>query len=296
MLQASNGSKLKRELEDFEAGSIFRHFNITNFLEGDLFAWYLPEWNTAVESWVRSLVLQLDSYNPGTLSEDPIESRDLLKKLYHQLFPKSVRHDLGEYYTPDWLAEHVLNRVGYDGNPDTRILDPACGSGTFLIMAIARIRHWYDKNRESIGYNEAELCRKILANVIGFDLNPLAVMAARTNYLIAIRSLVSHVDSIEIPVYLCDSIMTPSEHGGLFAGNLETARELKTAAATFIIPTEIARCQRDIARYAELLEGCVKNKYTPDEFIARAKEDELSVQDALVHTELYKELVRLDRH
>ena len=295
MMQAPTGAKLKRELEDFEAGSIFRHFNITNFLEGDLFAWYLPVWNPAVESWIRSLVSQLDAYNPGTLSEDPTESRDLLKKLYHQLFPKSVRHDLGEYYTPDWLAEHVLDRLGYAGNPDNRILDPACGSGTFLVMAIARIRHWYDENREKISYNESELCRKILANVIGFELNPLAVMAARTNYLIAIRDLVGHVDSIEIPVYLCDSIMTPSEHGGLFAGHLEKARELRTAAATFVIPTEIATTQQDIARYAELLEGCVRNRYTPDEFVARAKEEGLSVQDALLHTDLYKELVRLDR-
>ena len=295
MIQAPTTAKLKRELEDFEAGSIFRHFNITNFLEGDLFAWYLPVWTPAVETWVRSLVSQLDGYNPGTLSEDPSESRDLLKKLYHQLFPRSVRHDLGEFYTPDWLAEHVLDRLGYKGDPDCRVLDPACGSGTFLVMAISRIRRWYDENREKCSFNEAELCRKILANVIGFELNPLAVMAARTNYLVAIRDLVSHVDGIEIPVYLCDSIMTPSEHGGLFAGHLEKARELRTAAATFIIPTEIARTQRDIAHYAELLEECVRNGYKPDEFVARCKEDGLSVDDAVIHSGLYSELLRLDR-
>lgn len=294
MIQAPTTAKLKRELEDFEAGSIFRHFNITNFLEGDLFAWYLPAWTPAVEAWVRSLVAQLDGYNPGTLSEDPSESRDLLKKLYHQLFPRSVRHDLGEFYTPDWLAEHLLDRLAYKGNPDVRVLDPACGSGTFLVMAISRIRRWYDENREKCSFSEGDLCRKILANVIGFELNPLAVMAARTNYLIAIRDLVSHVDGIEIPVYLCDSIMTPSEHGGLFAGQLEKARELKTAAATFIIPTEVAGTQRDIARYAELLEECVRNGYSPDEFVARCEEDGLSVDDAVIHSGLYKELVRLD--
>ena len=294
MIQAPTGARLKRELEDFEAGSIFRHFNITNFLEGDLFAWYLPVWNQAVEAWIRSLVSQLDAYNPGTMAEDPSESRDLLKKLYHQLFPKSVRHDLGEYYTPDWLAEHVLERVKYTGNPDDRILDPACGSGTFLVMAIARIRRWYDLNREKIQFNEAELCRKILANVIGFDLNPLAVMAARTNYLIALRGLTSHVDSIEIPVYMCDSIMTPSEHGGLFAGDLKKARELKTAAATFVIPTEITHTQKDIASYAEALEMCVKNGYSPDEFIARAREEGLSVLDEPLHKDLYIALLQLN--
>src|SRR5437870_3970442 len=181
------------------------------------------------------MIGKLDEYNPGTFSEDPAQSRDLLKKLYQQLFPKSLRRDLGEYYTPDWLAEHVLNELGYVGDPDKRLLDPASGSGTFLVMAITRIRSWYDKNREKLHYDEGELCKKILANVVGFDLNPLAVMAARTNYLIAIRDLVSHVDKVEIPVYLCDSILTPSTYGGLFAGSTDAAKELKTSAARFVV-------------------------------------------------------------
>src|SRR5207253_726513 len=208
---AGTSNKLKREMEELEAGSIFRHLNITNFLEGDRFAWYTSVWTEPIEELVRKMAARLDDYNPGTLSEDPALSRDLLKRLYQQLFPKSVRHDLGEYYTPDWLAEHVLDKLEYIGNPDKRLLDPACGSGTFLVMAINRIRKWYNKNREQVRFGEDDLCRKILSNVIGFDLNPLAVMAARTNYLIAIRDLVGHVDKVEIPIYLCDSIMTPSE-------------------------------------------------------------------------------------
>jgi hypothetical protein len=163
MMQATTSNKLKREMDDLEAGSIFRHLNITNFLEGDLFAWYTAVWPEPIEKLVRAMVAKLDDYNPGTLSEDPGGSRDLLKKLYQQLFPKSVRHDLGEYYTPDWLAEHVLNELGYVGDPDKRLLDPACGSGTFLVMAINRIRHWYDENRERCRFDEGDLCRRILA-------------------------------------------------------------------------------------------------------------------------------------
>ncbi len=270
LLQAGTSEKLKRELVDLEAGSIFRHLNITNFLEGDLFAWYTSVWSDPIEKLVRDMMTRLDAYNPGTLSEDPATSRDLLKKLYQQLFPKSVRHDLGEYYTPDWLAEHVLNELGYAGDPDKRLLDPACGSGTFLVMAINRIKRWYDDNRERCAYDEADLVRKILANVVGFDLNPLAVMAARTNYLIAIREYVSRADKIEIPVYLCDSIMTPSEYGDLLSGGLGKSKELKTAAATFLIPTEIAANKEGVAKYAEQLEFCVKNGYTADEFLRAA--------------------------
>ena len=52
--------------------------------------------------------------NRLNLAMQIIDSGDSAKaQLYQQLFPKSVRHDLGEYYTPDWLAEHVLNELGY---------------------------------------------------------------------------------------------------------------------------------------------------------------------------------------
>jgi len=295
MMRAGTSNKLKAEMEDLETGSIFRHLNITNFLEGDLFAWYVPAWSDEIEKLVRYMVTRLDNYNPGTLSEDPAGSRDLLKKLYQQLFPKSVRHDLGEYYTPDWLAEHVLNELGYVGDPDKRLLDPACGSGTFLVMAINRIRQWYDTNREKCPFDEGDLCRKILANIVGFDLNPLAVMAARTNYLIAIRDLIGRVDKVEIPIYLCDSILTPSAHGGLFAGTSDAAKELKTSVARFVVPTEIATNRADVAKYAEQLELCVKNGYSPAEFIARCQDEGLPVKAESLHTDLYEQLVVLDK-
>ncbi len=296
MIQAGSSKALKREMEDLELGSIFRHLNITNFLEGDLFAWYTSVWSEPIELLVRGMVARLDDYNPGTLSEEPASSRDLLKKLYHQLFPKSVRHDLGEYYTPDWLAEHVLNELGYVGDPDKRLLDPACGSGTFLVMAINQIREWYDQHREKVRFDEGDLCRKILSNVIGFDLNPLAVLAARTNYLIAIRDLIGHTDKVEIPIYLCDSIMTPSEYGDLFSGGvLGRAKELSTAAAKFIIPIEIATNREQVARYAEQLEFCVRNGYSPEEFVERCCEEGLPLTENALHTELFNELVRLDK-
>ena len=302
MIQAGTSETLRREMEDLEAGSIFRHLGISNFLEGDMFAWYTAVWSQPIESLVRDMVSRLDNYNPGTLSEDPAGSRDLLKKLYQQLFPKTVRHDLGEYYTPDWLAELVPTEVGYDGDPDKRLLDPACGSGTFLVMAINRIRQWYDDNRESCRYDEGELCRKMLANVRGFDLNPLAVMAARTNYLVAIRDLVGRVDSVEIPVYLCDSILTPSGSQGRMVTTKGRAiaagarvRELKTAAGAFYIPEEIADDQQKVNRYTKLLEDSVKIGRLRSEFLQAVRDDQLPVVDEVVHSDLYDELVELHR-
>jgi hypothetical protein len=242
LIEAGTSEKLRKVLEELELrGGLFHQLGITNFLEGDLFSWYLAVWSESIEKLVRKMLEKLDQYNPGTISDDPAQSRDLLKKLYQQLFPKSIRHDLGEYYTPDWLAEHVLNEVGYEGDPDRRLLDPACGSGTFLVMAIHRIRRWYDQNLEKCPYDEGGLLQRIQNNVVGFDLNPLAVMAARTNYLLAVRDLLPKVSGFDIPVFLCDSILTPREYGRLFdaRGNvmatLKDAKEIKRTSVGRIL-------------------------------------------------------------
>ncbi|HUT02656.1 MAG TPA: N-6 DNA methylase [bacterium] len=294
LVDAPTSEKLRLELQELERGGIWSKLGIRNFLEGDLFSWYIDAWNERLERTIRRMVETLDDYDPNTLSVEPRESRDLLKKLYQRLFPKSVRHDLGEYYTPDWLAELTLNELGYDGNPDKRVLDPACGSGTFLVMAINRVKAWFDEHRHECGFQEDDLLKKILRNVIGFDLNPLAVMASRTNYLLAIRDLLRHGGGIELPVYLCDSIMTPSEYGGVFARDTRNIRELKTSAGTFLIPTEVTQDQQRIAKYAEALNTCVRDRYSTDEFIARCEADGLSVQERAYHEKLYERLRELD--
>ena len=80
-------------------------------------------------------------------------------------------------------------------------------------MAIAKIRQFYAENRENCKFDEGELCQKILNNVIGFDLNPLAVISARTNYMMAIADLLKYKKGeITIPIYLCDSIKCRENH------------------------------------------------------------------------------------
>lgn len=292
---AHSSDALKREMEALEQGGIWNQLGITNFLEGDLFSWYLDAWNEHIAEVIWDIVKRLDDYDPATLSVAPEESQDLLKQLYQQLFPKSVRHDLGEYYTPDWLAELVLEELEYDGNPDKRLLDPACGSGTFLVTAINRIKAWFEEHRHECGYGEAELVQKILSNVVGFDLNPLAVMASRTNYLLAIRDLLRHAHSVELPVYLCDSIMTPSEHGDLFTGGqLGTAQQLKTSAGEFHIPAEVTRSRDYIGRYADMLEFCIRNRYSAEEFLERCQSEGVPVSEEKLHTSLYGQLQDLD--
>jgi hypothetical protein len=128
---------------------------------------------------------------------------DLFKPLYQNLFPRPLRRQLGEYYTPDWLANHVLDQVGYSGEPGMRLLDPACGSGTFLLLAL---RRWRRRERGEGRGERGEEKGNVPFTIVGFDINPLAVMTARANYLIAVADLLPKTGRVEIPVYLCDSI------------------------------------------------------------------------------------------
>ena len=64
---------------------------------------------------LRAMLRALAGFDPRTPFLAPEQSRDLLKKLYQYLVPKKLRHDLGEYYTPDWLADHLLTRISHEG-------------------------------------------------------------------------------------------------------------------------------------------------------------------------------------
>ncbi len=206
-VETANDAELKNKIEHLENGGLFKQFNIINFLEGDFFRWYLDVWDANIAQNLRHIAIALQQFEPATATIDPDATRDLLKKLYQYLLPRRVRHDLGEYYTPDWLAERLIRQIGYDGNPNTRVLDPSCGSGTFLALCIRKAFDYADRHL----IRPDELVQKLLTNVVGFDLNPLAVIAARTNFLLSLGTLIRHATRIEIPVYFCDSILTPTE-------------------------------------------------------------------------------------
>ena len=201
--------------------SSFADLKIVDPPAPDPFSWYTAAPSASLEQVTRRLAAGLARYDVGTVSQQACGSRDVLKTLYEELFPKRLRHALGEYYTPDWLAEHVLDEVGYTGQGNRRLLDPSCGSGTFLVLAIDRIRKWYRKSGADRDLGPGELGRKILDSVIGFDLNPLAVMTARANYLAAIGDLLPHAGEVRIPVYLRDAILEDQSDGRLPGGRVD---------------------------------------------------------------------------
>ena len=190
----------------------FAHGCIDELLPDNPFAWHGSIRSAPVERLVDRMREMLAEYRlPEYLSLADGDC-DLFKPLYQAIFPRALRHQLGEYYTPDWLARHVLDQVGYEGMPGQRLLDPACGSGTFLVMALRRMRgQWRGEKGEkrTLPPSFSPLPSPLSPpfQVVGFDLNPLAVLTARANYLLAIADMLPAKGPVEIPVYLCDSIL-----------------------------------------------------------------------------------------
>ena len=112
----------REQIRELLEGGLFAKQGIENFIEEDFFSWLargdaLPE---AVRV-VRGLFSLMQKYDLGKLS------KDVLKSLYQGLVDPETRHDLGEYYTPDWLAHEVVSEL-LDAQPDAKLMDPTCGS------------------------------------------------------------------------------------------------------------------------------------------------------------------------
>jgi SAM-dependent methyltransferase len=187
------------ELVSVLEGEFFKAKGIENFLEEDFFSWVARDEarKTGIET-ARMLFSLLQNYNLRQLSED------VLKSLYQELVDPETRHDLGEYYTPDWLAHRMVRKL-LDEKPEAKMLDPACGSGTFLYLAIR-------EKRERLGDSPSTL-KHIQEAVVGIDIHPLAVIVAKINYVLALGNLLQRRKKREgpvvIPVFLANTLRLP---------------------------------------------------------------------------------------
>ncbi len=119
-------------------------------------------------------------------------NRDILGHVYEDYLPKRERKELGEYYTPLEVVQFMLDSVDYHPSETIgrkKVLDPACGSGTFLTEVTERlIQHFLRKfNKTSVHQLDADEAQTILErvenNVYGIDINPFAVHISQINLL-----------------------------------------------------------------------------------------------------------------
>jgi hypothetical protein len=175
IVNAILSSVLKIEGEDVAvcSGEAFGDFDIT---VPHLVWWRgVPE----AEAIVADLCREARNYTYLFNWDVPI-SIDVFSHLYEDFIERSLRYRIGEYYTPWWLVELIIERLKLLGADIAKsiILDPACGSGRFLVASFHR------KVEEGVDADEAYY------SLIGFDVNPLAVSIARSELIIAYRNRV----------------------------------------------------------------------------------------------------------
>jgi type I restriction-modification system DNA methylase subunit len=115
--------------------------------------------------------------------------RDVLGDLYQKLLPRDLRKKMGEFYTDIEVVEYILHRTGFveaarHGAPS--LLDPACGSGTFLVRAA----YYLIEGAEERGISDEQKLALVERCIHGLDINDFAVFLARVNLLFLVFDLV----------------------------------------------------------------------------------------------------------
>ncbi|MEO6831886.1 MAG: N-6 DNA methylase, partial [Chitinophagaceae bacterium] len=184
-------------------GSIFNDHNIRNFVDNDFFHWVKSDRNFGqLKKAFRIIAQEISTFDFEDVAED------ILKGVYQELIDMDTRHALGEYYTPDWLCERVV--AEYDFALSSKILDPSCGSGSFLRAAVHRLKALHPK------ITIEQLCNA----VYGIDIHPLSVQIAKTTMLIALGKGIRHEKKpIHINIILANTLLAPEGVGTLYGSD-----------------------------------------------------------------------------
>ncbi|MBK6731491.1 MAG: SAM-dependent DNA methyltransferase [Bacteroidetes bacterium] len=190
------------ELKGIINGSIFNKYNIQNFIDNDFFHWIGNDINfRGLKKVFRVIAQEISSYDFNDVDED------ILKGVYQELIDLDTRHALGEYYTPDWLCERIVNEFQFKATD--KVLDPACGSGSFLRAAIHRIKK----------LNPKITVEELSNNIYGIDIHPLSVQIAKTTMLLALgKEITKAKKPVHINIILANTLLAPEGVKNLFGG------------------------------------------------------------------------------
>lgn len=268
--------ELQKFFEKMEDGYSYKSNNIFNFLEGDFYSWYADknQWSTDFWKLVLSVIKTIDQYSAFSfnITYQPI---DIFKDLYMGIIPKSVRHSMGEYFTPEWLSDYVVSEgIKYIANENWKAIDPCCGSGIFIISLIKKIVGNINIQRLS-ETEKHEIREDIINRVYGIDINPLSVLSARVGYYLALLPF-GQLTNIEIPVYLGDSAIIPVKEKIGKINCYKYSVMNQKLPFDVILPERFVK-MKEFGRVMSQLQSCVK---TEDENILYAViEDKLSKQE-----------------
>jgi len=244
------------------ASSIYSHL----FEKGNPLVWY----ESASEELNRALKIILWTLNQFNFSKI---DRDILGRIYEQYLPKDERKRLGEFYTPDEIIDYILDSVDYEPSKvieEKDLIDPACGSGGFLVRACRRLigryavkfgkaspkesidmKKWNDVLNRLSPKECSTIIDGIRNHIHGFDINPFAVHISEMNMLFQIIDLYQKVrksnpkfefgrfkifqtDSLELPGQT-DLLEFTSPTGQLLAKDISEINSLKNKKYDYVV-------------------------------------------------------------
>ena len=183
-------------------------------MESDFFAWPTEVGGLPLLRTLARRIARFDWRRAPT---------DIAAILYETVIPPDERRQLGEYYTPYWLARAIVREVVTDPL-DQYVLDPACGSGTFIAEAV---NHFIEAAKDT-ALDSREALERLRFSVSGIDVHPVAVHLARAAWVLAAQPAIQAAvedgfdANVTVPVYLGDALQLRFRTGDLFAQHTVT--------------------------------------------------------------------------
>ncbi|MFX1449648.1 MAG: N-6 DNA methylase [Promethearchaeota archaeon] len=121
--------------------------------------------------------------------------QDIFGNIYERCISEEKRKSLGQFYTPIEIIDYILEKTGYRASSEIenlKVIDPCCGSGSFLIRAIKKLieRYKIKYQTEIFSPDQAEnVLKSITNNIYGFEINNFSCFLARMNIIFQIIDL-----------------------------------------------------------------------------------------------------------
>ena len=255
VVQASFGidilAMVENDPEDLLYGRDFRSkTGLQGVVESDFFAWPAEVGGRPLVRTLARRVVKFDWRQSPS---------DIASILYETVIPPEERRQLGEYYTPDWLARAIVRELVTDPLGQY-VLDPACGSGTFVAEAVAHLIEAAGKT----SLDPKDTLEWLRFSVAGIDVHPVAVHLARAAWVLAAQPAIqAAVDtgfaaSITVPIYLGDALQLRFRTGDMFAAHDVTLQVEDEQNTELVFPRRLVdraedfdALMGDIAEYIE---------------------------------------------
>jgi hypothetical protein len=268
------------DAEAILSGRRLAEAGIYGAVESDFFDWVLLD--PGGRDLVQRVARQVSRFRLRDVEAD------VLKALYESLIDPAQRHGLGEYYTPDWLAAKMVAAVVSDALHQT-VLDPACGSGTFLFHALRRLL----AAARTAGWSDARAVQAAAARVRGLDVHPVAVIIARVTWLLALGDAVREREGdLHVPVYLGDAMQWNLSR----IGDVDEVMLPVPGEGPLYVPAGIAEDQRKFEPALQALTQGLEQE-VPAEQVERAlaRIEGVQPQDAAALGQTFGRLLALKR-